>query len=138
MLAGFSRELRAAGVAVGTGDILTYCAAMEPLDPTDLMDLYWAGRATLVRKRDDIAVYDEVFRRFFLGGADPVRELITLKARVEAEAEADAGRPGHQPGPRGASGKRRSWAGWPRTWRRSGASRSRPARPRNWPRCGGS
>ncbi len=101
VLAGFSRELRAAGVAVGTGDILTYCAAMAPLDPTDLLDLYWAGRATLVSKRDDIAVYDAVFRRFFLGGADPVRELITLKARVGGGGRGHAGRPGHQPGRRG-------------------------------------
>ena len=37
------RELRAAGVAVGSGDVLGYCAAMAPLDPTDLLDLYWAG-----------------------------------------------------------------------------------------------
>ena len=101
VLADFSRELRAAGVAVGTGDILTYCAAMEPLDPTDLLDLYWAGRATLVSKRDDIAVYDAVFRRFFLGGADPVRELITLKARVEAEAEAMLAAPATSPDPEG-------------------------------------
>ncbi len=101
LLAAFSRELRAAGVAVGTGDILTYCAAMEPLDPTDLLDLYWAGRATLVSKRDDIAVYDAVFRRFFLGGADPVRELITLKARVEAEAEAVLAAPATSPDPEG-------------------------------------
>ena len=48
VLVGFARELRAAGLAVGTGDVLTYCAAMDPLDPTDLVDLYWAGRATLV------------------------------------------------------------------------------------------
>jgi uncharacterized protein with von Willebrand factor type A (vWA) domain len=101
LLTGFSRELRAAGVAVGTGDILTYCAAMEPLDPTDLLDLYWAGRATLVSKRDDIAVYDTVFRRFFLGGADPVRELITLRARVEAEAEATLVAPATSPDPEG-------------------------------------
>jgi uncharacterized protein with von Willebrand factor type A (vWA) domain len=87
VLTGFARQLRSAGVAVGSGDVLTYCAAMTPLDPTDLLDLYWGGRATLVAKRDDIPVYDEVFRRFFLGGADPVRELITLRARVEPEAE---------------------------------------------------
>jgi uncharacterized protein with von Willebrand factor type A (vWA) domain len=102
VLTGFGRELRAAGVAVGTGDILTYCAAMEPLDPTDLLDLYWAGRATLVSKRDDTAVYDEVFRRYFLGGADPVRELITLKARVEAEAEAMLAAPATNPDPEGS------------------------------------
>jgi len=102
VLTGFGRELRAAGVAVGTGDILTYCAAMEPLDPTDLLDLYWAGRATLVSKRDDTAVYDEVFRRYFLGGADPVRELITLKARVETEAEAMLAAPATDPDTEGS------------------------------------
>jgi uncharacterized protein len=88
VLVRFSRELRSAGVAVGSGDVLTYCAAMAPLDPTDLVDLYWAGRTTLIAKRDDIPVYDEVFRRFFLDGADPVGELVTVRARVDAETEA--------------------------------------------------
>jgi uncharacterized protein len=88
LLVGFAHELRRAGLAVGSGDVLTYCAAMAPLDPTDLLDLYWGGRATLVTRRDDIAVYDEVFRRFFLDAGDPVRELVTLMAQVSAEAEA--------------------------------------------------
>jgi uncharacterized protein len=88
LLARFCRELRRAGLAVGTGDVLTYCAAMAPLDPTDLLDLYWGGRATLVHRRDDIGVYDEVFRRFFLDAGDPVRELVTLRARAGAESEA--------------------------------------------------
>src|SRR6202021_2723164 len=48
--------------AVGPGDVLTYCSAMTPLDPTDLVDLYWAGRTTLVSRRDDIGTYDRVFR----------------------------------------------------------------------------
>jgi hypothetical protein len=101
LLVGFSRELRSAGMAVGSGDILTYCAAMRPLDPTDLVDMYWAGRATLVTKRDDIPTYDEVFRRYFLDGADPVRELVTLRARVEAEAEAMLVAPATSPDPEG-------------------------------------
>jgi len=45
VLVGFARELRGAGLTVGSGDVLTYFAAMTPLDPTDLVDLYWAGRA---------------------------------------------------------------------------------------------
>jgi uncharacterized protein with von Willebrand factor type A (vWA) domain len=71
LLAGFARALRGAGVTVGTGDVLTYCSAMGPLDPTDLTDLYWAGRVTLVNRREDIEVYDRVFRQYFLdqGGA---------------------------------------------------------------------
>jgi len=101
VLTGFGRELRAAGLAVGSGDILTFCAAMEPLDPTDLVDLYWAGRTTLISKRDDIPGYDEVFRRYFLGGADPVRELVTLRARVESEAEAILAAPATSPDPEG-------------------------------------
>src|SRR6266852_5725499 len=61
---------------------------MSPLDPSDLLDLYLAGRATLVTRRENIPVYDEVFRRFFLGGADPIPEMLTLKAQVTAEAQA--------------------------------------------------
>jgi uncharacterized protein len=97
LLVRFGRELRAAGIAVGSGDILGYCAAMAPLDPTDLLDLYWAGRVTLIAKRDDIAVYDQVFRRFFLGGEDPAPELVTLRARVEAEADATLAAPATSP-----------------------------------------
>jgi uncharacterized protein len=88
VLVDFARELRRAGLAVGSGDVLTYCAAMTPLDPTDLVDLYWGGRATLVSRRDDIAVYDAVFRRFFLAAAEPVREILMIRPRAAAEAEA--------------------------------------------------
>jgi uncharacterized protein with von Willebrand factor type A (vWA) domain len=71
LLVRFARELRSAGVATGPGDALTYTAAAAALDPSDLADLYWAGRATLVRRRDDIAVYDRVFRQFFLAAPAP-------------------------------------------------------------------
>jgi uncharacterized protein len=87
VLASFAAELRSAGLAVGTGDVLTYCTAMSTLDPADLVDLYWAGLATLVIRKDSIPTYDATFRRFFLGGG-PVRELLTLKAQVTTQAEA--------------------------------------------------
>jgi uncharacterized protein with von Willebrand factor type A (vWA) domain len=88
VLVDFAAELRSAGLAVGSGDVLTYCAAMAPLDPTDLVDLYWGGRTTLVTRRESIPVYDEVFRRFFLAAGDPVRELLTIRALVTAETQA--------------------------------------------------
>ena len=88
VLVDFAHELRAAGLSVGSGDVLTYCAAMTPLDPTDLLDLYWAGRTTLVTRLENIAIYDEVFQRFFLAAADPVQELMTIKALVTAETQA--------------------------------------------------
>jgi uncharacterized protein len=99
LLVDFARELRAAGLVVGTGDVLTYCAALMPLDPTDLLDLYWAGRATLVSRREDIGVYHEVFRRFFLGEDAPASGQLRLPASARAEAEAALVMPGTEPGP---------------------------------------
>jgi uncharacterized protein len=85
LLIRFGRELRAAGLTVGTGDITAYCAAMS-----DLADLYWAGRAVLITRREDIATYDRVFRRFFLDSADGASELLWLNAEAAAQVSQSA------------------------------------------------
>jgi uncharacterized protein len=87
VLVGFAGALRQAGLAVGSGDLLTYCASMVPLDPTDLVDLYWAGRTTLVTRKDDIGVYDRVFRAYFLDAEGPARDVLMLNTLVSAQAE---------------------------------------------------
>ncbi|MGD0239218.1 MAG: VWA domain-containing protein [Streptosporangiaceae bacterium] len=97
LLVRFAGELRAAGLAVGSGDVLVYCSALSTLDPSDLVDLYWAGRTTLVSKHDDISRYDEVFRRFFLGEDSPDPEL-TLMLRASAEAQGALAIPSTEPG----------------------------------------
>ena len=97
LLVRFAGELRAAGLAVGSGDVLLYCSALSTLDPSDLVDLYWAGRTTLVSRRDDIARYDEVFRRFFLGAEDPDSELM-LMLRASAQAQGALALPSTEPG----------------------------------------
>jgi uncharacterized protein len=66
-LAGFGRALRDEGVAVGTGRVLEFCRAAALLEPSDL---YWAGRATLVGRQQDIETYDRVFERYFGGGRE--------------------------------------------------------------------
>ena len=86
LLVSFAGELRAAGLAVGSGDVLLYSSALSLLNPADLVDLYWAGRATLVIRHDDIATYDAVFRRFFLAEAlpdDPVRLMLRASAQSQ-------------------------------------------------------
>lgn len=97
VLVEFGRALRAKGLAVGSGDILTYCAAMAPLDPTDLVDLYWAGRTTMIVRREDIPVYDEVFRSFFLASDSPVQKMLKVKAQSAAQAEAPFEIPATEP-----------------------------------------
>ena len=110
VLVGFAHELRGAGLTVGTGDVLTYFAAMTPLDPTDLVDLYWAGRATLVSRHEDDPVYHRVFRRYFLDEHGPGREQLTLAPESVAEAEAALVMPGTEPGPEEES--QRPVLGW--------------------------
>ena len=97
VLLGFARELRAAGLRVGTGDALSYLAAMTPLDPTDLVDLYWAGRATLLSRHEDETSYDQVFRRYFLGEDAALRGQPTFTAESVAKAEAALVMPGPEP-----------------------------------------
>jgi uncharacterized protein with von Willebrand factor type A (vWA) domain len=54
--------LRAAGVPVGTGRLvgLARAAAVVGAD-----DLYWAARATLISRRDDVAAFDRAFAAVF-------------------------------------------------------------------------
>jgi uncharacterized protein with von Willebrand factor type A (vWA) domain len=97
VLVDFARELRWAGLPVGSGDVLTYCAAMAPLDPTDLLDLYWVGRATLVSRRDHIGVYDRAFRQFFLDEVDDLPEALTLTIRAAVQTQAVLSVPAAEP-----------------------------------------
>jgi uncharacterized protein with von Willebrand factor type A (vWA) domain len=62
VLTHFGRALRDEGLPVGTGRIAGFCRAADLLSPHDL---YWAGRATLVPRPQDIPVYDRVFQTFF-------------------------------------------------------------------------
>ncbi|TVZ06848.1 VWA domain-containing protein [Trebonia kvetii] len=98
VLIGFTHELRSAGLTVGTGDVLTYFAAMTPLDPTDLIDLYWAGKTTLLTRHEDHAVYDRVFRQYFLGEESPARTMLMIQPRSALEAEAALVLPATEPG----------------------------------------
>jgi uncharacterized protein len=110
VLLGFGRELRAAGLRVGTGDVLSYLAAMTPLDPTDLVDLYWAGHATLLSRHEDESVYDRVFREYFLDEDGPARVQLTVTAESLAGAEAALVMPGTEPDP--AQDEEPSVLGW--------------------------
>ena len=70
-LVGFGHALRGEGLPVGSDDVVTFCSAVSELTPSDLEDVYWGGRTTLVHRRDHLPRYDEVFRRYFLGHPAP-------------------------------------------------------------------
>ncbi len=85
-LVAFGRELRAAGLPVGTGRIESFCRAAALIEATDL---YWAGRATLVSSRDGIDVYDRVFHATFeVEPARPPRRSVSVPT-ADLDAEED-------------------------------------------------
>ncbi len=91
VLVDFGRALREAGMSVGTGDVMTFCAAVSELDPGDVVDVYWAGRSSLVTRREQLAVYDRVFRQHFLDapldGPDDPRQRLRAVANASATLE---------------------------------------------------
>ena len=73
LLVTFAGELRAAGLAVGSGDVLTYCSALSRLNPADLVDLSLELAAWMI----------------YLGGAAAsVEEARKLSAKLIGNGEA--------------------------------------------------
>jgi uncharacterized protein with von Willebrand factor type A (vWA) domain len=62
---GFVRALRGAGVDVPISCSVTFAEALGALDITRREQVYWAGRATLVRRPEDIETYDSVFAGYW-------------------------------------------------------------------------
>jgi uncharacterized protein with von Willebrand factor type A (vWA) domain len=83
--AGFARELRDAGLPVGTGQIVAFCRALAHVDLADIDDVYWAGRACLVSTRDDVAVFDAVFDRYFRPRESSVPVITTATGQLPEE-----------------------------------------------------
>ena len=65
LLLGFTRALRAAGVAVTADRSRTYLEAVRTVGLDDRSATYWAGRATLCSGPDDFRAYDAVFEGWF-------------------------------------------------------------------------
>src|SRR5438094_2230409 len=67
----FARVLRGAGLDVPVGATLGFARALDCVGLSTASGVYWAGRATLVRRPDDVAAYDRAFEAFW-GRGTPV------------------------------------------------------------------
>jgi uncharacterized protein len=61
----FTRVLRGAGLTVPIGSVLAFTEALAEVGFGQRDSVYWAGRATLVRKPEDIGLYDRAFKVFW-------------------------------------------------------------------------
>ncbi len=62
---GFTRVLRQAGLKVPASSTINFTQALGKVGMTDRAGPYWAGRATLVSKPEDIELYDQAFLAYW-------------------------------------------------------------------------
>jgi uncharacterized protein len=97
-LVGFGRLLRRRGLPVGTGRILTFCRAVAALDRIDRTGVYWAGRVSMVARKEDLPAYDAAFAEWFPRQSRDVVAMITgqdqrMAGQPELEVLLDRGVP---------------------------------------------
>jgi uncharacterized protein with von Willebrand factor type A (vWA) domain len=92
----FSQILRGVGLSVPTSCTHTFAEALCATGITDRDATYWAGRATLVRRPEDIALYDRAFAVFFErldaagdDGTDPDALSIALAVDIDDHEDDD-------------------------------------------------
>ena len=61
----FARVLRELGLAAPIGSVIDFVEAIGLLGVDARDSVYWAGRTTLVRRPEDLTLYDRAFRVFW-------------------------------------------------------------------------
>ena len=90
----FTQVLRGIGLEVPISCTHTFTEALCATGMTDRHSTYWAGRATLVRRPEDIDLYDRAFAVFFDGrvpsGDEPgADEAFSITIAVDSDDETD-------------------------------------------------
>ena len=89
MAVTFAVVLRRAGLGVPVGSVITFAQALGVVGMERRSAVYWAGRGVLVRRPEDIGLFDRVFAAFWLGRVGGTSQ-IPVEQRVEIAFDADA------------------------------------------------
>ncbi len=68
----FGRELRASGLNIGCGQIISFVEAVGEIDARQRNDFYYAARSTLVTAPEQLPAFDAAFARFWKRVANPL------------------------------------------------------------------
>ena len=99
----FARVLRAAGVVVPIGCVLSFAEAIETIGIHTRAGVYWSGRSTLVHRPEDTTLYDQAFavfweQRFGAGGLVIEQPPLVVQIAVDSDEESeDDGLPPDEP-----------------------------------------
>ncbi|HAB58413.1 MAG TPA: hypothetical protein DCE75_10210, partial [Acidimicrobiaceae bacterium] len=65
LVTGFVHVLRRGGMSITISQSTLFRAALDAVGLGEGLDVYWAGRSTLVLKQEHVAMYDAMFLAFF-------------------------------------------------------------------------
>ncbi|MBO0894441.1 MAG: VWA domain-containing protein, partial [Acidimicrobiales bacterium] len=86
----FARVLRGAGLDVPVGSAVVFAQALSAVGLLNRDHVYWAGRATLVRRSEDLAAYDRAFASFFLGRTSgPLVPIVSVPVTIATDEPDD-------------------------------------------------
>ena len=90
MAVAFARVLRGVDITAPLDSVLTFVDALSLVGMEDRAAVYWAARATLVRRPEDVPTFDRAFAVFWdhresAGGPEPEALRITIAVDTEDE-----------------------------------------------------
>lgn len=86
----FASTLRQAGLPVPVGTTLVFTRALAEVDLGQPNHVYWAGRATLVHRPEDVPTYDRCFAAFF-GSTGDAQVTTAVQTTVELQLDMESG-----------------------------------------------
>lgn len=100
MAVAFTRILRGAGVRTPIGNVLTFVESLDKVGIDDRDNVYWAGRAALLRRPEDIPLYDKAFAVFWEQRRSPhvleIDETMRITVLLDDEDEDGSGEEGDE------------------------------------------
>ena len=84
---GFACALRRAGLEVSLTSALLYAEALSVCDVGSRTSLYWAGRAALMHRFEDVSVYDAVFGAYWMGEPLGMSPLVAASVPVVLQVD---------------------------------------------------
>jgi uncharacterized protein with von Willebrand factor type A (vWA) domain len=100
-LSQFGRRLRARGVPAGPAEVMRAIEVLGTLDMTENDSLYWGLRLTMLRRVEQLDVFDQTFHDFW-GSSSAVEEPESLGSATDRQGEASRSE-GDEEAPAGTS-----------------------------------
>jgi uncharacterized protein with von Willebrand factor type A (vWA) domain len=97
LVAAMARALRHHGVPVALRSEVAFAEAIDAVGPARRVDLYWAGRATLIHRPEDVAAFDAAFAAVLEERTTWSAPSLPVPTEILVEGQGDGDGPGEDP-----------------------------------------